>query len=163
MKNIILKFFASVLLIAGCCSLNSCKDTEEDPIDNTISLNNLPKEAQSFINEYFYDYTIEKITQEIVDDLTLYEVYFDDGLEIVFNEEGEWQQVDAPFGKTIPTGYIPEVVLSTLNQQYHGYGINEINKTGEGYKVGLTDNQGGDGLDIYFNMSGEIISIGDTE
>lgn len=137
----------------------SCSDETPNEVESNVTLEDLPSSAQSFLKKYFDGYSVEKIIKDVEDDITIYQVDLQEGYQVVFNGEGEWQQVEAPYGKTIPTGFIPQQVLATLNQRFPGYGINIINTTGEGYKVELSDNQGGPSIDIFFDMSGEITGI----
>ena len=163
MKKFYSQILTFLLLFAASFSCVSCSDDDQNEMETVITLNDLPSAAKSFLNKYFPNYEIVKITKDIEDDITIYEVDLQDGYEVVFNAEGEWTQVEAPYGKTIPTGFIPQQVLDTLNQRFAGYGINEINSTGQGYKVELSDNQGGASIDVFFNMSGEITGIDELD
>ena len=163
MKKTYFKLLGISLLLFGCFSMVSCSDDDQNEIENVITVNDLPTAAQTFLNKYFNGYTVLKVEKDIEDNITLYEVTLQDGFEVTFNDQGEWTQVEAPYGKTIPTGFIPEQVMATLNQRFPDYGINEINSTGQGYKVELSDNQGGAAIDIFFDMSGEIIKIDQME
>ncbi|MCH5241115.1 MAG: PepSY-like domain-containing protein [Muribaculaceae bacterium] len=163
MKKSYIKILSSLFLLAFFIPLVSCSDDDQNEVETTITVKDLPADAQSFLKKYFPDYEIVKITKDVEDNITLYEVDLQDGYEVVFNGNGEWTQVEAPYGKTIPTGFIPEQVMSTLNDRFPYYGINEINTTGQGYKVELSDNQGGASLDIFFDMSGEIIGIDELD
>lgn len=157
------KLLVFSLLLIGSFSLVSCKDDDVSEVENIITIDELPSSAQSFLKQYFNGYSIIKIEKDVEDNITLYEVELQDGYEVTFNDQGDWTQVEAPYGKNIPTGFIPEQVMATLNDRFPDYGINEINTTGQGYKVELNDNQGGSSIDVYFDMSGEIIKIDQVE
>lgn len=163
MRKNYIKIFATTLLLLGSFTLFSCSDDDQNEVETVITINDLPATAKNFLNKYFPNYEILKITKDQEDDITLYEVDLQDGYEVVFNSDGDWTQVEAPYGKTVPTGFIPAQVMATLDQRFPGYGINEINTTGQGYKVELSDNQGGASIDIFFNMSGEITSIDELD
>lgn len=140
----------------------SCSDDNEKEVENIISVSDLPAKAQTFLTTYFRGYEVEKVQKETVNNtMVVYEVELEGGYSINFNSEGEWTQVEAPYGKNIPTGFIPEPILQTLDYQYHGYGITEINTTGQNYHLVLGNNQGGDSIELIFNQSGEIVSTGD--
>lgn len=136
----------------------SCSNDDEKEQETTIQLADLPQKAQTFISDYFKDSEINRIEEEMDGDVTVFIVAFKNGYEVTFNNEGDWVQVEAPFGQTIPGGIVPENVEQTLNERYNGYGVNEINDTGEGYHVVLTDMQGGNSIELEFNYSGEIVS-----
>lgn len=159
MKKTYFIILSSLLVLFCSVSVVSCSNDDENEIETVITLNDLPSAARTFLDKYFNGYSVLKIQKDVEDNMTIYEVELEEGYEIVFNTQGEWTQVDAPYGKTIPTGFIPEQVMATLNERFPGYGINEINSTGEGYKVELSDNQGGSSIDVFFDMSGVIIGI----
>ena len=163
MKKSYLLLLAVPLLLFSSVGMSSCSDDDQNEIENVITINDLPSAARTFLNKYFNGYSIVKIEKDIEEDITIYQVNLQDGYEITFNADGDWTQVEAPYGKTIPTGFIPEQVMATLQQRFQGYGINEINSTGQGYKVELSDNQGGASIDVFFDMSGEIIKIDQME
>lgn len=157
MKKTLLSIFATVMLLIGVLPLASCSDKDDDGIENVITFNKLPAEAQNFINTYFNGYTILKIDKETNGNISVYEVYLEEGYVVVFNNAGNWEEVYAPEGKTIPDGIVPPVIQDYLNQNYSDYGVNEINRTGSGYKVDLVT-----GLSLYFNESGEVMQIGNA-
>lgn len=157
--------FCLVCLMAftGSILASSCSDDKDDGVESTITINDLPEAAVAFIKKYFSDSEISRIEEISEDDITVYQVNFTDGYEVVFNSSGEWQEVDAPYSMTVPSGIIPEQVLQTLNERYPGYGIVSINTTGEGWKVELNNDQGGASLNLWFNMSGEITNTGELD
>lgn len=162
MKKTYFKIIGAILLLLiGSTSFVSCSD-DGDEMESVGSYNDLPSAAKTFLNEYFNGYTVLKVEKDTSGDYTMYDVELQGGYEVMFNNAGDWQQVEAPDGKTIPDGIVPEAVQQTLNQQYPAYGVNEINKTGEGYNVELTNMQGGTSIELFFNMSGEIVGEGDT-
>ena len=158
MKKSYLRILTIIFLSMVSISIVSCSDEDQNEVETTITVNDLPSAAKDFLNKYFRDYEISKIIMNEEDNLTLYEVNLAEGYQIIFNSSGNWTQVDAPYGKTIPTGFIPEPILQTLNYQYNGYGITEINTVGENYHIVLSNNQGGDSIELEFNQSGEITS-----
>lgn len=163
MKKNYFRILVLLLFLSGSMAIISCSDDIKNEVDITITINDLPSAARSFLNRYFPNYEIVKITKEVESDITVYEVDLQDGYEVFFNSDGDWTQMVAPYGKTIPTGFIPEQVMATLTQRFQGYGINEINRTGQGYKVELSDNQGGASIDVFFDMSGEITGIDELD
>lgn len=162
MKKTYLKLIASLLLLLGTTAFVACSNDDDiDETETVIGFNELPMAAQTFLNTHFKGidaYKIEKVTQVNV---VLYDVELVNGFGIVFNSSGEWQEVDAPDGQTVPMAIIPEPIQATLNEQYPGYGVVEINTTGQNYHVELSNNQGGSSIDLIFNQSGEIIATVD--
>lgn len=163
MKKTYLKLLTLSILLMGCLTFISCSGDDENEVETTITVNDLPASSQAFLKKYFPNYSVQKVEKDYEDNMIIYVVNLEEGYEVCFNESGDWTQVEAPYGKTVPTGFIPEQVMATLDQRFPGYGINEVNTTGEGYKVELSDNQGGAAIDIFFDMSGEIIKIDQME
>lgn len=153
------KFFKYALLSAGILLtpvIWSCSDDDDDYYHHveTIAYDKLPEASKSFIEKFFPADQIVRIEKDIDDDVLVYEVNFNSGTEVTFSYAGEWVEVDAPSGKTIPEGIAPENIVSYLNTNYSGYGINDITKTGYGYEVELVT-----GLDLRFDPSGNFMGI----
>lgn len=164
MKRIYQIILSSTLLLSCGGFLVSCSDDTENEIENTVTIDSLPAAARQFLNKYFEGEKISKIEEEIDGNVTVYVVNLENGFEVVFNSEGEWTQVVAPDYKTVPSGIIPETVTEALSaNNYSSYGIKQINTTGEGWKVELSNNlnnePGGAGIDIWINQSGEITNV----
>lgn len=140
--------FKLLSLLAICVfglALYSCSDKEDkEPYQ-------LPDAAQVFIADYFGGGSITKVVYN-KDDKN-YDVSLDNGFELTFDEAGNWTDVDAPAGKTIPDGIAPEPIQTYVNTNYPDDGINEIEKTKSQYEVELTN-----GTDLYFTLTGEFIS-----
>ena len=143
------------ILIAFASWFASCSGNNDNDItESDINYQNLPSEARSFISEYFSYTVITKIELVNDDGVSVYEVYFDDDSETVFNMEGEWQQVVAPDGKEIPYGITPKTITDYLDIYYSGYGVNVIIKTGYGYFVKLVSD-----LALRFGPEGEYLGF----
>lgn len=143
--------FAALLLLSGF-AFASCSSDDDDMNETTISAKDLPQKAQDFLSEYFPNVMVGTVEMESVATTVIYEVDLADGTDIVFNYDGDWQQVEAPDGKTIPTGFIMEEIVTYVNDNYQGFGINEINHSGEGYIVEINS---ADEVTLTFNELGE--------
>lgn len=153
------KLFYFLLLNLFCLSLiNLSSCSEKDDVDNTdISYNDLPVAAKQFCEDYFSYTVVNKVIQINDDGEILYQVNFADGCEAVFDSSGIWQEVDAPDGKNIPDGIVPETIQQYLDRYYSDYGVNEINKTGYGYNVELNTGKGNETLDLMFGPDGTYL------
>lgn len=138
--------FLPVLLVAlaGSMMLWSCDDDKDEP----ISSEELPATAKTFIQQYFPTATIVTTTKDKDD----YEVVLSEGTRIDFNKTGEWTDVDAAVGKTIPSGFYPEAIDSYVSANFSRIGINEISKETIGYDVELTT-----GTDLLFSYEGNFL------
>lgn len=156
-----LNYNISFFLLA--LAMSSCSSNDDNEIKTLIDYDSLPSISQKFIEEYFGGQeNVAKIEKDTDQNIVIYEVETKDGYELVFNTMGYWQEVDAPSGKTIPVSFLPEPIQQQLSYQYHGYGVVEVNTTGENYHLVLSNNQGGESIELLFNQSGEIIDTGNS-
>ena len=84
-----------------------------------------------------------------------FEVYFANGHDVTFNAQGEWIDVDAPAGQTVPDAIVPVAISEYVMANYLGSGINEISKNAAGYEVDLIN-----GTDLLFDPVGNFVGIG---
>ncbi len=142
----ILKLLPMLLIAVLGISLASCSDNDEP-----ISSRDLPSISKDFIIEYFPSASIVS-TQKDKDE---YNVVLSDGTKIEFDKKGDWTEVDAASGKTLPTGFYPAEIDNYISQNFDGEGINEITKVKRGYEVEITT-----GTEMVFAHDGSFIEIG---
>lgn len=152
-KNYMKLFLAGLMILAGF-SFSSCNGDDDNEIENSVLIKDLPAEAQTFLNSFFPGIGLKKAEKQQIQTVVMYEVELENGFDIMFNSEGVWQEVDAPEGKTIPSGIAPQPIEEYVNQNYSDYGINEINKTGNGYNVEVNN-----GPELEFNQLGEFVRV----
>lgn len=141
----ILKFLPLLLLAVVGLAFTACGDDDDE---NNISPTELPATAKAFVSTYFPSAKIVSVNK----DHDEYEVILSDGTTIDFDRNGEWEDVDAAIGKTVPTGYYPAAIDTYVAEHHAGTGINEISRERGGYEVELTD-----GLDIHFDTNGTFL------
>lgn len=142
----ILKFLPLLLIAVMGLSLTACGDDDKD---EPVPAEQLPVGAREFISNYFPTAKILS-SQKDKDE---YEVTLSEGTRIDFNLNGEWMDVDAAAGKTVPSGFYPSAIDTYISDNFEGSGINEISKEGKGYDVELLD-----GRDLLFGYDGNFIS-----
>ena len=137
------------LAIVAAIGFTACNDDDEPiaPID-------LPNAAQSFISTYFPNVDIFKVEKDGKHSNTEYSVTFANGYEVEFDAAGEWTDVDAPAGRTIPDGIAPAFVVEYVNSYAPGDGINEISRDTRYYEVDLVS-----GIDLKFTLAGELVDL----
>lgn len=128
----------------GCLILAGCNDDDDKP----VSPESLPEQATLFLKQYFPAANIMSSEKDKHD----YEVMLSDGTRVEFSLNGEWTDVDAPNGKTIPSGFYPSAIDSYIETNFAGSGINEISKEQLGYDVELVD-----GNDLLFDYEGGFL------
>ncbi|MDE7108631.1 MAG: PepSY-like domain-containing protein [Muribaculaceae bacterium] len=141
----ILRFLPLVLIVLVGMGLSSCSDDDDE---KTITETELPGVAKNFIRQYFPDATIRSAQKGNNE----YEVKLSDGTDIDFDKEGNWKDVDAAPGQTIPSGFYPEAIDNYIAANMNGTGINEISKEGAGYDVQLLT-----GVELLFGLDGSFI------
>ncbi len=143
----ILKFLPLLLIAVLGVALTSCDNDKDEPIPSS----QLPAKANEFITQFFPSEKIYSAQK----DKDKYEVTLSNGTEIEFDKDGEWIDVDAANGKTLPSGFYPVEIDNYLAENFAGQGISEITKVKRGYEVELITT-----TEILFGPDGSFIEIG---
>lgn len=142
----LLKFLPLVLLAVFGMAFAGCGDNDDD-----IAPDQLPEKSRLFVQQYYPACHMVTITK----DHDEYEVTLSDGTRIDFDKSGEWNDVDAPLGMTVATGFYPAAIDTYVSDNLgSASGINEISKVRQGYDVELID-----GADLLFDYQGAYIGI----
>lgn len=137
-----------VLSLAAIVSFTtvSCDD------DKVISEAELPKNSQNFISEYFGGQAYSSVEK----DGRTYSVKLGDRgsqIEIDFDAEGNWIEVDGDDGVRIPTSFIAPKIVAYVVDNYPNDGINGIEKVASGFDVDLVILD----VDLIFNASADFV------
>lgn len=154
MKNTlkIAGFLIACLIVCG--PLVSCSSNDDPTSETVIAYDQLPQSSKSFISAYYSSTAVTKVERDNDNGIITYEVTLANGHEVTFNSDGEWVEIDAPDGDSIPFEVIPPAIGDYLNANYQGYGVNDITRTGFGYEVELVT-----GVDLLFDSQGNFIRI----
>lgn len=147
-----LKYLSLMLFMLVGLGLASC-----DKDDGLVNTDNLPAAAKSFLSTYYPGVKILYAEKDYDDGHKEYEVDLTNGHSVTFNKDGEWLDVDAPQGQTIPAGIAPEKIVNFIATDFNGVGINEISRNFRGhigYEVELVN-----GVDLNFNIDGDYIGV----
>lgn len=145
MKKIV-KFIPLMLVALILPLLWSCKDDKEEPVNSE----NLPQSAKTFLATYYPgEYVISALK-----DKNDYDVTLSNGHIIEFNSNGVWEDVSAPYGLTVPTGFYPSAIDTYVAENGNGFGINEISRERHGYDVDLVS-----GVEYRFDTEGRFIGL----
>lgn len=105
--------------------------------DRKISFKELPQSAQTFIKKHFAKHRI--VRTEIDTDCD-YEVELNNGIEVKFNNEGVWTDIDCP-RTGVPASAIPAEVKSQVHKQYPSHvKVTQIERKYRHYEVELSNN-----------------------
>ncbi|AVM50070.1 PepSY-like domain-containing protein [Capnocytophaga sp. oral taxon 878] len=119
--------------------------------DFPITFDQLPANAQAFVKKHFKVTDIASVWKD--DDIhdQDYKVYFNNGTEIEFYANGDWEEVRARTG-VIPAAIIPNGIATYVKNNYAGASIYKIQKKRYGYEVELTN-----GLEMEFDTNGRFL------
>lgn len=104
-----------------------------------IQQSELPKSAQSFITKYFAGDAVKKVEKEEGRRGMEYEVDFTSGAEAEFMTNGEWKEVKAAKGQTVPADLVPAAIAKYVESNKQGKTIVEISRKRGGYEIKLSD------------------------
>lgn len=150
MKSLLKILLLSFAGLAAATFVVSCSDDDNETI---IDQTQLPANAKTFIDLYFAGDKVAKVEQE--HNPTSYDVYFVSGAEVEFDAAGEWTDVKAAFGSSVPTGIVPDFILSYLETNLPDAQITEISKTiSGGYEVDLNND-----TDLVFDSMGNLVEV----
>lgn len=121
--------------------------------DKPISVSELPQSAQQFINKNFKGKKVAMAKEEkgLLD--RGYEVVFVDGVELEFDNKGNWTSVDCE-KSAVPTAIVPNKIAAYVKANYSGQRITKIEKDNKDYEIELSN-----GLEITFNKKFKVIEI----
>lgn len=126
-----------------------------DSSHRIIAFEELPAKAQEFVTTYFNDLTIRFVRMEVDVTKTEYTVRFENGMEIEFNSNGDWDEVES-HSECLPTGFLLTPILDFLSSNHPNCCIHEIARGKHKIEVELSD-----GLELIFNKSGEFFRYDD--
>ena len=115
----------------------------------TKDINQLPLSARNFINRHFTKPEVVqiKIDKDLMES-TKYEVLLMDGTEIDFDSRGNWEEVSAKKGKTVPATVVPGFAANYLKTK--------VERDRKGYEIELST-----GISFKFDKKGKFLKADD--
>lgn len=143
------KYFVAVaLLFAGIVGAHA--DGKERP----ITVDQLPKPAQEFVNTYFKDLTVAYAVAERDSFKEEYEVVFTDRTEVDFRQDGQWKSVERKYS-ALPEAIVPQQIRDYLTaQHYDNLEVRKIESKAYGWEVELSN-----GMEIEFDRIFKVVDI----
>ena len=116
----------------------------------TKDMNQLPLPARNFINRHFTKPEVAqiKIDKDLMES-TKYEVLLVDGTEIDFDSKGNWEEVSAKKGQSVPASIIPGFAVVSE-------GVTKVERDRKGYEVELST-----GVSFKFDKKGKFLKADD--
>ena len=122
--------------------------------DKAITRNELPEQAQAFIDKHFVG--VEVLYAKAERDMgviTSYDVVLNGNVKIEFNRSGEWTSVDCERNQ-VPNGVLPQGVLDYVTKKFAKSYVVEIERGLLGYDVKLNND-----LDLDFDKNGKFLRV----
>lgn len=104
-----------------------------------IKQSELPKAAQSLITKYFPKDQVRKVEKDNGRRGMEYEVDFTSGAEVDFTSDGNWKEVKAARGTSVPSAIVPTAIAKYVTTNFEGQTIVEISRKRGGYEVELSN------------------------
>jgi hypothetical protein len=155
MKNTI-KTSIILILMLFPVGFSACSSNDPEGVETTVTYDTLPAKAKEFISRYYPDISATSIERVTAGGITLYQVGLENGDTLMFNTEGNWTQVTAPAGQSIPLDILPEQTREYLSLNYSDYGVRSAILTDYGYQLTLES-----GVILRFDFGGYFIAEGD--
>lgn len=143
-----MKKFVSILVL--CLMVASAAVAACSSKDEPIAYDALPAAARTFLATNYPGVNTAKVER----DGRTYDVTLVNGHEIEFDASGQWTDIDAPAGASVPTAAVPAAILAYVIETYPNAAINEISRERRGFDVELTT-----GLDLEFDSAGNFVRI----
>ena len=142
------------LFLAGLvCLLTSATVCHAD--DMPIPAAQLPTAAQSFVQQNFPGKAIAYAEKDTEFMKVKYEVHLNDGTQIDFDKNGNWDKVDCHM-VAVPAALVPAAIQQYVNATFAGTSVVKIDKERYGYDVELSN-----GAEMKFNKQGACIGYDD--
>ena len=143
-------FLTLAIALAGSFAASAANDYYRDT-------NNLPQAAKIFLDKNFKHSEVSFVkVEKNFGRIDEYEVVLQDGTEVSFDRNGNWDNVEMPVKKSVPGEIVPPEIARYVGQNYPKQRIVSIDKESGGYEVELSD-----GLDLKFNKAGQFKRIDD--
>ncbi|AEE16055.1 PepSY-like domain-containing protein [Treponema brennaborense] len=114
--------------------------------DKIISADALPKNAQTLIGTAFPGKTVQYAQA----DFNEYEAVLNDGTEIQFTGNGDWEEIKSYGG--IPAALLPKAAADYIGTQYPNVLIVKAEKDWQALEVTLANR-----MELYFDKNGKLL------
>lgn len=123
--------------------------------DRAVSIAQLPRAAQQFIQEHFAAEKVAYAKKERDFFEVKYEVIFTSGKKVEFYRNGDWKDVDCRY-HTVPSGIVPAPIMAKARDLYGDIAVLKIDRDKRDYEVKLTN-----GLELTFDLRYNLLDIDD--
>ena len=114
----------------------------------------LTEAITAFLKQHFPNATVVGVEPDHDHGGLEYDVYLNDGTQIDFDANNQWDQVESMRG--VPAYFIPKGIANYVRSNYQNMAITKVNKEYHGYEIELAN-----GLDLNFDSSGRFLGMDD--
>lgn len=162
-KSFLMVLAVTTVGLVGCKKEVKVNPTGETVVNNSnvaedvqaasVNLNDLPSNALATVNKFYQSANIASYEIKNIPVIgKSYEVKFNDGAEIDFNENGDWHEwSDA---KGLPDGVLPSSIKNYITKNYANTFATSIDKEDKKIKVELASD-----VDLEFDTNGNFLRI----
>lgn len=144
------KLLLFLALAAGVATMAQARDTYAH--DSSV----LPEAARTTIaNNFKAGVSVVKIDKDF-GRVSEYEVILDDGTEIGFDRNGNWDNVEVHNTKTVPSTMVPQGIRDAVAKMQPKQRIVGIDKERRGYDIELSN-----GVEMKFDLNGNFLRYDD--
>lgn len=111
----------------------------------------LPQAAKLILQKHFKAKVALVKIEKTIGTIQEYEVILTDGTDISFDAKGNWDSVETPINKVVPSKLIPQSIVDYVTTNYKKAGIVSIDKENYGYDVELSN-----GIEMKFDKAGNF-------
>lgn len=144
MKQFILSLSSLLLCMGVACA---------SP-DRPIGKDQLPAEAQQFLQEFFSDSEVMLVLEEGTPIRREYDVTLANGTHIEFSADGRCIEVESR--EALPRGIVPPSIQTYVSKYYPTHEITRLERSRREWEVRLSN-----GVDITFDRGFRVIEIDD--
>ena len=138
-----------MLSLIAFCGTASAGDSR------VITTDKLPAEAKKFIKTHFEKDKILVVTEENVLMFKEYEVNFENGTEVTFDNSGKWKEVECRAGEVKPS-IVPAKIASFVKERFPDRQIKEIDRDSREYEIKLNG-----GTELTFDLNFNLVDYDD--
>lgn len=124
--------------------------------EKQISFEELPQKVKDFVRTHFSAYDVLKVEKKLRASKNgkLYELDLSKGIDLEFDKNGDWLEIETPRSVGVPEAIIPQGIKAYVNENYPNEIITSIEKKRYGFEIEL-----GNDLDIKFDKQAGFLSI----
>ncbi len=123
--------------------------------DKSITVNELPVKARSFMQQYFPEIKVSYAVMETDFFSKKYKVIWVNGQKAEFDKNGEWTEVDCKY-TVVPDSIVPVPIRKYVREQHPEQKIIKIERDSKEYEVKLNNK-----LELTFDRLFRLIEIDD--